>query len=134
MRNHVRLAGGALALGLALAGCAGLRTERQGRDTGRAICDIKSADSADAARQALDKANQHFDKAKTITGRRVDDDVRNVQNNLNDLVNHVGDGQKTLAQQDIAAINRNVQQAVDTTTGLTRRYYQGVAEGLGDCT
>jgi hypothetical protein len=113
-------------------GCAGLRTERQGRDVGRAICDVKTADNADQAQRALDKLNRHIEDAQRITGRPVKEDVRDIQNNLDDLMRHVG--QPALARQDVVVIQRNIQDVIHTAPALTKRYYEGVNEGLGDCT
>jgi hypothetical protein len=117
-----------------VAGCAGYRTERQGRDVGRAICDVKTADNADQAQRAVDKLNRHVDKALRIVGRPLNEDVRDYQNNLNDLVQHVSNGQENLAKQDVAVIRRNVSDVIHTAPELTKRFYEGVNEGLGDCT
>jgi cob(I)alamin adenosyltransferase len=121
-------------LGVGVAGCAGLRSERQGRDVGRAICDIKKADNADEAQRALDKFNRRAEKAQRIIGRPITEDVKDIQNNLNDLVTHASQNQDNLAQQDVAVIRRNVQTVSNQGPELVRRFYQGVSEGLGDCT
>ena len=120
-------------LGAGVAGCAGFRTERQGRDVGRAICDIKQADNADQAQRALDKFNRHAQKAQRIVGRPLSEDVQDIQNNLNDLVTHATQGNDALAQQDIAVISRNVNTVSKQGPELVKRFYQGVSEGLGDC-
>jgi hypothetical protein len=120
-------------LALAVAGCAGLRSERSGRDVGRAICDVKNASPGDVQQQ-LTKLRNKLNDAQRITGRPVAQDVNNIDNNINDLVNHVSDRQSALAHQDVESIQRNVVQAADQASGLAKRYYQGVAEGLGDCT
>lgn len=122
------------ALGLGVAGCAGFRVERDGKDVGKAICDIKDANNADQAQRALSKVQRNAEKAKKITGRNVGEDVQDIQNNLNDLVQHASQGNKTLAKQDVAVIQRNVDQAAKNAPDLTKRYYQGVSEGLNDCT
>jgi len=120
-------------LALAVAGCAGLRSERSGRDVGRAICDVKNASPGDVQQQ-LTKLRNKLNDAQRITGRPVAQDVDNIDNNINDLVNHVSDKQSALAHQDVESIQRNVVQAADKASGLAKRYYQGVAEGLGGCT
>jgi hypothetical protein len=120
-------------LALVVAGCAGLRSERSGRDVGRAICDVKNASPGDVQQQ-LTKLRNKLNDAQRITGRPVAQDVNNIDNNINDLVNHVSDKQSALAHQDVVSIQRNVVQAADQASGLAKRYYQGVAEGLGDCT
>lgn len=124
---------GCIATVALVAGCAGFRVERDGRRTGDALCDLKGATNAQDAQQALADAQKWFDKAVQITGRPVSRDVKDVQNNLNDLVQHATNGNDALKQQDIAAIRRNVQQVIDTTSGHTQRYYQGVDEGLSNC-
>jgi hypothetical protein len=119
---------------LAVGGCAGFRSERQGRDVGRAICDIKKADNADEAQRALDKYNRRAEKAQRIIGRPISEDVNDIQNNLNDLVTHVSQGNEALAKQDVAVINRNVETVSSQGPTLVRRFYQGMSEGLADCT
>jgi hypothetical protein len=131
----MRKAGIAVVLGLslALAGCAGLRNERKGKDVGKAICDVKNADNPDQAQRALDKVNRKLNDAQRITGRQVNQDVRDIQNNLNDLARHANNAGNALRQQDISQIRRNVAEVVNQTPDLVRRFYQGMAEGLGDC-
>jgi ElaB/YqjD/DUF883 family membrane-anchored ribosome-binding protein len=124
----------ATAVALLLGGCAGFRTERQGRDVGRAICRVKHAGSPDQAQRALDTLRRDLEQAQRITGRPVDQDVHDIQSNMNDLVQHVSSRQSTLARQDVAAIQRNVEDVIRTAPGLTKRFYEGVNEGLGDCT
>jgi hypothetical protein len=121
-------------LAVGAAGCAGFRTERQGRDVGRAICDVKHADNADQAQRALDRLNRKLQDAQRITGRPVSEDVHDINVNTEDLVRHVATGQKTLAQQDVAEIQRNVEAVIQTAPALVQRFYEGVNEGLGDCT
>jgi len=118
---------------IGLAACAGFRVERDGRKTGDAICDLKSASSASDAQSALADAQRWLDKAKTITGRPVGRDVRDVNENLSDLAQHAANGNSTLAHQDIAVIRRNVQSIVRVTSGHTQRFFQGLDEGLSNC-
>jgi hypothetical protein len=117
----------------AFAGCAGFRTERQGRDVGRSICKIKHASSADEVQRAATKLDNNLQRAQQVTGRAVNEDIRDIDRNLSDLKQHASSGQATLAKQDVASIRRNIEQFIDTAPGLTKRFYQGVSEGLGDC-
>jgi hypothetical protein len=132
---HTKVAG--LVLGVVLvglgAGCAGFRTELKGRDVGRAICDIKTADNANDAQRALDKANRKIDDAQRITGRSINTDVRDIQNNLNDLARHANNAGSALAKQDVVQIQRNVAEVANNAPALVKRFYQGVSEGLGNC-
>jgi Tfp pilus assembly protein PilX len=118
---------------MTLAACAGFRVERDGRKTGDAICDLKGASSASDAQSALADAQRWLDKAKTITGRPVGRDVRDVSENLSDIARHAANGNSTLAQQDVAVIRRNVQSIVRVTSGHTQRFFQGLDEGLSNC-
>jgi hypothetical protein len=118
---------------VAFAGCAGFRAERQGRDLGRSICKVKHSSNSDQLSRALNQLNRDLGRAQQVTGRPVTEDIKDIQQNLSDLQNHASSGQKTLAQQDVAAIRRNVEQFINTAPGMTKRFYQGVDEGLGDC-
>jgi len=63
----------------------------------------------------------------------VSEDLRDVDENLSDLVTHASNGNGTLAQQDINVIRRNVQSVIRTTSGHAQRFYQGLDEGLSNC-
>ena len=132
--RRIAVLGAAVLAAVGLIGCAGVRTERQGRNVGRAICDVKTADNTDQAQRALKKLNRHLVDAQRITGRPVSSDLRDIQNNLKDLVRHASSGSENLAREDVAVIQRNVQAVVQTAPALVKRFYEGVVEGLGDCT
>ena len=133
MRRVTASVAGVLVVGSLAAGCAGFRVERDGRKTGDAICDIRDASNAEDARSALADAQKWIDKAAKTTGRPVDEDVRDIQENLSDLVKHAADGNSTLAQQDLAAIQRNVEAIEGTTQNRVQRFYQGLDQGLSNC-
>jgi hypothetical protein len=124
---------GVFVLAGVIAGCAGFRVERDGRKTGNAICDLKDASNQEDAQEALADAQKWIDKAAKTTGRPVDEDVRDINENLSDLVEHVANGNSTLVQQDIAAIRRNVQSVERVTQGRAQRFYQGLDQGLSNC-
>ena len=134
-RTHRRwLAVGALALCAAsVTGCGGFRAERNGKQAGEAICDLRNADDAEDAQEALDDANNALDDAARITGRPVNEDIQDIEENLRDLNEHAAEDQSGLARQDIAVIRRNVQSVIDVTTSRTQRFYQGLDQGLSDC-
>ena len=132
-----RLAGAAgatiVSLVLVLTGCAGVRSERQGKQVGKAICDLKGADNKDDAQRQLKKIQEDFSDAVRITGVDVNQDVRRIDENLNDLAEHAAQGNSTLTQQDLAVIRRNLSQAIHSTSDDVQRYYEGVREGLDTC-
>jgi hypothetical protein len=132
-RRRYLVVGALATFAIATTGCSGIRTERKGLDVGRSICDVKNADNADDAQRALEKLDRQLERAARITGRPVREDVRDITNNLDDLVQHVANGNDALSQQDVAAIRRNVQEVVDTAPGLANRFYEGLSQGLADC-
>lgn len=126
-------AAGVLSVSMLLTGCAGVRSERQGKQVGKAICDLKSADNADAAKRQINKIKEDFTDARRITGVDVNQDVRRIDENLNDIAEHVAQGNGTVLQQDLAVIRRNLTHAIDSTSDNVARYYEGAREGLDTC-
>ena len=110
-----------------------LRAERQGKQVGDAVCDVKSSDSADEAENELQKVQRQAKDLERIVGRPLDEDVSDIEENLNDLVKHVTDGNDALREQDIAAIQRNVDEISRTLSGKAKAAYDGVQEGLANC-
>ena len=130
----VALAGALAISGVGLAGCAGLRTERQGKEVGQAICELRDASNKDDAQKQLAKIQEDLSDARRITGVEVSQDVRAMSKQLPDLAEHAVQGNDALIGQDLSVLRRNVAQAADATSGNVQRFYQGVGEGLGDCT
>jgi hypothetical protein len=134
MRRPVLLGGLVVLLLLAGAACSGeLRAERQGRQVGDAICDIRSADDADDAARQLDQAQRAMNDVDRIVGRPIQEDVSDIVENLDDLVEHRLDGQDALQEQDIAVIARNVDAVQRTLNGKAEAAYEGILEGLAAC-
>jgi hypothetical protein len=119
---------------LVLGACGGeMRAERQGRQVGEAICDIKGADDANDAQRQLDQAQRQMNDLQRIVGRPIEEDVDDIQENLSDLVEHTVDGNDVLLEQDIAVIQRNIDAVNRTLTGRAEADYDGIYDGLGDC-
>jgi|RhiMethySRZTD1v2_1073278.scaffolds.fasta_scaffold550776_3 hypothetical protein len=120
--------------GLVLGACSGeIRAERQGKQLGQAICDVKGADNVEDAQRQLDQARREMDDLQRIVGRPVQEDIDDIQENLDDLVQHVADGNDALREQDISVIQRNIDAVREGLTGAVKAAYDGVLEGLGDC-
>jgi hypothetical protein len=136
-RRPVRwgIAGAAVLGAFALVGtaCSEYRVERQGKDFGEAMCDLKNADNEEEVREAAEDAQNELEDAARIAGRPIGEDVDDVEENLADLAAHVIDDQPALVQQDIAAIRRNVEAAASRADGVVQRFYEGTVQGLGDC-
>ena len=134
MRSHRRiLALLALPVALSLAACAGYRAEHNGKQLGDAVCDMKTANSNEEVADAYSDAQDAIEYGEQIVGRGVAEDVDDIDDNLADLSEHVVEDRQALAQQDVAAIRRNLQQVIKSTTGRTQRFYQGVDQGLSNC-
>ena len=119
--------------GLLAAGCAEYRIERNGKDAGEALCDLKDADTKEEVDKALDDVRKEVEDAQRIVGRPVGEDVDDIEENIADLAAHRIDDQELLAEQDIAAIRRNFEAASSRTRAAVERFYDGVVQGLGDC-
>ena len=130
-RGALALAGVAV---LVLGGCAGVRTEHQGKEVGESICDLRDASSAEAAKSDLADIQDDLKDARKITGNDINQDVREINDQLADLAEHAVQGNDALIGQDLSALQRNVQQAIDATSGNAQRFYQGVQQGLSSCT
>jgi len=132
-RLHSGLAVFALAVtGLTVAGCTGFRAERHGKDLGEALCDLEGAETAEDAGEATNDVAAELERALRIVGRPVHEDVDDIQENLSDLTEHVG--QPLLIEQDLANIRRNFAAATAVADASTKRFYEGVMEGLAECT
>ena len=133
-RKGIATTFGLLAVGsLVFSGCGTYRAERQGKQAGEAICDVKGADNADDAQRQLQQAQRQMNDLSRIVGRPVNEDVRDIQENLSDLVLHVSNGRETLQKQDIAVIERNIAAAEKTLEGKGKAAYDGIREGLAGC-
>jgi peptidoglycan hydrolase CwlO-like protein len=118
---------------LLLSGCGELRAERQGVQAGRAVCDIKDADNPDEIEREVRQADRQFADLERIVGRPINEDVSDIEENLIDLQEHIAQGNDALLEQDIAVIQRNIDDVGDTLTGKARAAYDGVQEGLAEC-
>jgi len=134
IKKPLTIAGTAVLAVALLGGCFGtIRAERQGKKAGEAICDVKKADNADDAQRQADQARRQLNDVQRIVGRPINEDLRDVNQNVTDLIEHVRQGNKALARQDIHVIERNVQAVSRTLSGKARAAYDGMLEGLAEC-
>jgi hypothetical protein len=128
--------GGALGLvALLAAGCGQTYTaERDGRDVGRAVCDVRDADSVEEAQAAMTDLLEQLDDLTDDAAVFTAEDRADIEENLSDLVQHVGDGDEQLAQQDIAVIQRSLGNIRDDLSQTGQAAVDGIKQGLDDCT
>jgi light-regulated signal transduction histidine kinase (bacteriophytochrome) len=126
---------GVVAVGALLLGACGgeIRAERQGKQFGDAVCDVRDADDIDEARRQLEQAQREMNDLERIVGRPIEEDVADIEENLDDLVEHIVDDNDALQEQDIAVIQRNLDAIARTLTGKARAAYDGIQQGLADC-
>jgi hypothetical protein len=123
-----------VALGaVVVVGCGELRAERQGVQAGRAICDVKQADSVEEAEREITQAQRQLQDLERIVGRPISEDLDDIDENFTDMLEHVRQGNEALLEQDIAAIQRNIRAVASTLTGKGEAAYDGVQEGLAEC-
>ena len=133
-KSSFAVTGAVVAGALLLSACgADIRAERKGKKAGQAVCDVKTASSVDDAQRQADQAKRKLNDVQRIVGRPINEDLKDVNQNSTDLIEHVRQGNKALAQQDIAVIQRNIEAVSRTLTGKARAAYDGMQEGLAEC-
>jgi len=118
-----------------VSGCSGkYAAERDGKDLGQAVCDLWDADSEEEVQSArADIAEQLSDMGSKYSMYTAEDRA-DVEENLADLAEHVAQGQEELARQDLAVIQRSVGNIADDSSETQSAIWDGVREGLDDCT
>jgi len=108
--------------------------ERDGKKLGEAVCDLRDADSQEDAQSALADINEQLSDMGSKYSMYTAEDRADVDENLNDLAEHVAQGNEELVQQDLAVIRRSVGNIADDTSETQSAIWDGVREGLDDCT
>jgi hypothetical protein len=130
------LVGLAAMAGMALftAGCGQqLRAERDARDLAEAVCDLRNADDAEAAEEAIDDINAQLDDLARRFGVATAEDRADVDENLADLAEHAVQGNEVLLQQDLAVLQRSAENIRDDVSGAQQAAWSGFADGVREC-
>jgi hypothetical protein len=104
-----------------------VRAERKGKEAGDQICKAKTANNANDAQRHINRANDKINDLARFTGRDVNEDVRDLKRNLDQMAR----GNAT--QQDVNAIIRSVEDARASSRGNAVAAYDGMLEGLANC-
>lgn len=136
MTKHKLILTMAIALvALVAAGCSQkYSAERDGKKLGEAVCDLRNATSAEAAKSAVEEIDDQLDDLGNKHALFTAEDRRDVKNNLADLHEHVIQGNTALTQQDMTVLERSVDNIAEESNEVTRAAWEGVQEGLADCT
>jgi hypothetical protein len=108
--------------------------ERDGKKLGEAMCDLRNADSAKEVEAARADIDEQLDDLESKTALFTAEDRRDVQENLADLAEHVVQGNEALAQQDLAVLERSIGNIADDANEVSAAAWEGVLQGLSDCT
>jgi hypothetical protein len=120
---------------LALFGCGQKYTaERDGKDLGDALCDVKNASTADEAKSALADVQSEIKSLASNYSMFTAEDRADIEENLRDLREHVAQGNEELVHQDLTVIRRSLGNVSDDLDDTSQAAWDGVKEGVDDCT
>jgi len=108
--------------------------ERDGKKLGEAVCDLRNADTQEEAQSALTDIREQLSDMGSKYSSYTAEDRADIEENLNDLAEHVAQGQQELVQQDLAVIQRSVDNVSSDTNETQQAIWDGVRQGLDDCT
>lgn len=134
-RSAVRATALAAALALVLlpACTRNQRAERDGKDVGEAVCDVHDADDAAEADEARADALEELGDLADSYLRFTAEDRADVVENVDDLAEHVVDGDEALARQDVAVIARSLDNIDDDLGDASQAAVSGFAQGIDEC-
>jgi ABC-type phosphate/phosphonate transport system substrate-binding protein len=135
IKKSIVLVASAIVLLAGVSGCSGkYAAERDGKKLGEAVCDLRDADSQEDAAAALDDVKEQLSDMGSKYSFYTAEDRADVEENLDDLAEHVAQGQEELVRQDLAVIQRSVGNIADDTSETQSAIWDGVRQGLDDCT
>ena len=108
--------------------------ERDGKQLGEAMCDLHDAADADEAEAALAEINEQLDDLGNKFALFTAEDRADIANNLADLAEHRVQGQPELLKQDLTVLERSADNIREDVNETSRAAWDGVLQGLSDCT
>lgn len=118
-----------------VAGCSQkYSAERDGKNLGEAICDLRDADDQADAEAALADIEEQLDDLGNKYAMYTAEDRADIQNNLADLAEHSIQDQPNLMQQDLTVLERSADNIRDDVNETSRAAWEGVLQGLSECT
>ena len=133
-RSTLSLAVAAIAA-LVLLGCGQqYAAERDGQDLGEALCDLKDSSTADEAEAALADVRSEVDSLASNYAMFTAEDRADIEENFDDLREHVAQGNQELARQDLTVIRRSLGNVGDDLDDTSQAAWDGVRQAVDDCT
>ena len=110
------------------AGCSQrLRAERDGRDLGESVCDLRDATTTEAAQTEIDDIKKQISDLAGRYGAATAEDRRDIDENLADLAEHVAQGNEALIEQDLAVLKRSLQNVARDADDVQASAWEGFA-------
>ena len=132
---RITVAAGSLAAIAVLAGCGQkYAAERDGKKLGEAICDLRDAESPEDAQDALADIDEQLDDLGSKYALYTAEDRADIENNVADLAEHAIQDQENLANQDLTVLERSASNIGEDVNETSRAAWDGLREGLADCT
>jgi hypothetical protein len=134
MRRLMILALAAVAV-LALAGCSEkYNAEREGKDLGKAVCDLRDAETEQEVEEARAKVDEELDNLIEDYAFMTADDREALEGQFAQLQENVGERNFGLAQQDLALMQATVTGIRENVNEVSRAAWDGFQQGLSECT
>ena len=107
--------------------------ERDGKDLGEALCDLKDASTPEEAASALAEVQSEADSLASNYAMFTAEDRADIDENLEDLREHVAQENEALVQQDLTVIRRSVSNVSDDLDDTSQAAWDGVKQGVDEC-
>ena len=131
-RRVAAIAGLLVALTILAPACAKkYQAERDGKDVGESLCDVRDASTKEEAQSALSDLESEVDDIAADFSSFTAEDRKDIQENVSDLVQHQGDD--LLMQQDITVIRRSLENIKQDLGDSGQAAIDGIFQGLDDC-
>lgn len=105
--------------------------EKDGKDAGQSLCDVKQADTPEEAQSAAADLKKQLDDINENYLSFTAEDRKDIEEQLSDLIQHRGDD--LLAQQDLAVLRRSLENIKNDLGEAGQATIDGFFEGLDDC-
>jgi hypothetical protein len=123
------------AVALLAAGCSQkYDAERDGKDLGEAVCDLRDATTREEVDAAAAEVNDQLDELSSNYTVVTAEDRADIDENVTDFVEHVMQGNELLIQQDLSVLERSADNIKDDVNDVSQAAWDGFLQGLSDCT
>jgi hypothetical protein len=125
----------AVAVALLAGGCSQkYNAERDGKDLGQAVCDLREASTQEEVDAAVAEVNAQLDDMAGRYTIVTAEDRADIDENLTDFAEHVSQGNELLIQQDLSVLERSVDNVKDDVNDVSEAAWDGFLQGLSECT